>query len=413
MNYEILSITLGTAAFFIIIVLFSLYKISDGMKKFLNDNLNEVLISSAEYIGENIETLDKTVLDRTQALQQENELLRSEIIEKLDAITMSSSIKDVLQNFKSDIENTFNQLLSKINEIKIYGPISSENPPESFNPDLNTIKDEIKNLVAAVENVNNNFKDQSDIIKKSASYIGQKINHFTEAINSKPNTVTGTSIEINWQELKDILQQTLPEEIVNEILSQDTIKNLDSAIKEFIKTIENNTKIFNKAAKDHETTMANVTGTVQKVLTNGTEDMKNKINETNNALKSIITTSMEQINSNYAENIKSIFQAMADNLAAIKRQLASEAPVIDTQNNTAAKTSPNKKTAGKKEELASLWRDYKAYFKDDEEKAEYIMSRITGKDRSSDYTAEDIKLLRESLDKLKTGQHIEYKVNVA
>jgi len=234
LNYEILSITLGTAAFFIIIVLFSLYKISNGMKKFLNDNLNEVLIASAEYIGENIETLDKTVLDRTQALQQENELLRSEIIEKLDAITMSSNIENVLQNFKSDIENTLDQLLSKINEIKIYGPISSENPPESFNPDLNTIKDEIKNLVAAIENVNNNFKAQSDIIKKSASYIGQKINTLDknvldkidelkqefqklDKISASPNTAANSenvitnnadvSGQINFEELKNILQQ--------------------------------------------------------------------------------------------------------------------------------------------------------------------------------------------------------------
>ena len=386
MNYEILAITLGTAAFFIIIVLFSLWEISNGMKKFLNDNLNEVLIASAEYIGENIETLDKTVWARTQAIQQENELLRSEIIEKLAAITMSSNIKDVdvLQNFKNDIENTLSQLLQKINEIKVpSGQIPAEFP-------------DIKNLAAAIENVNNNFKAQSDIIKKSAAYIGKKINSLTEALNNKLGTVTRTSAEINWQELRDILQQTLPEEIVREILSQDTIQNLDSALKRFIKVIE-------EAANYHRTTMANVAGTVQNVLTQGTQDLQNQINETNNALKSITTYAMEQINSNYAENLQSIFQAMADNLASIKRQLAlaNEAPMIDVPNNPAA----NAPETISSEELNHLWHDYQAYFRDDE-RAKRIMRIITGKDRSNDYTNQDVQLLREHLDRLRAGQNL-------
>ena len=363
------------------------------MKKFLNDNLNEVLIASAEYIGENIETLDKTVWARTQAIQQENELLRSEIIEKLAAITMSSNIKDVdvLQNFKNDIENTLSQLLQKINEIKVpSGQIPAEFP-------------DIKNLAAAIENVDNHFNAQSDIIKKSAAYIGKKINSLTEALNNKLGTVTRTSAEINWQELRDILQQTLPEEIVREILSQDTIQNLDSALKRFIKVIE-------EAANYHRTTMANVAGTVQNVLTQGTQDLQNQINETNNALKSITTYAMEQINSNYAENLQSIFQAMADNLASIKRQLAlaNEAPMIDVPNNPAA----NAPETISSEELNHLWHDYQAYFRDDE-RAKRIMRIITGKDRSNDYTNQDVQLLRERLDQLRAGQNIEYNLNVA
>ncbi len=447
MNYEILSITLGTAAFFIIIVLFSLYKISNGMKKFLNDNLNEVLIASAEYIGENIETLDKTVLDRTQALQQENELLRSEIIEKLDAITMSSSIKDVLQNFKSDIENTFNQLLSKINEIKIYGSISSENPPESFNPDLNTIKDEIKNLVAAIENVNNNFKAQSDIIKKSASYIGQKINTLDknvldkidelkqefqklDKISASPNTAAnsenvitnnadslgqinfeelknilqqiqedtknildnltatttgggtsvteipdfsniknaidtqndlirraaghiggriealkqtvadksdniiasiqqnsaGTKINIDWDNLKDILQDTLPPAIANEILSNSAIQNFENNLNEFNTALHNAATNFNNAANAQQRLpqlLAELNGNVQGLLENGTHAIQSEINHIRDLVQNIgqnmnavTQNTLFQIDTEYRRNIEQVFNAMAQELAS-------------------------------------------------------------------------------------------------
>ena len=122
---------MGIAIFFMITVIAMLWKISNDIQEYVDDNLNEILIASAEYIGENIKALDK----RTQDIQS---LMQREIIPKLDninidtsgiTITNSPQVNEILTNIDTNVKKAAayigkniksldENILDKIEEIK-------------------------------------------------------------------------------------------------------------------------------------------------------------------------------------------------------------------------------------------------------------------------------------------------------
>ena len=99
---------MGIAIFFMITVIAMLWKISNDIQEYVDDNLNEILIASAEYIGENIKALDK----RTQDIQS---LMQREIIPKLDninidtsgiTITNSPQVNEILTNIDTNVKKS-------------------------------------------------------------------------------------------------------------------------------------------------------------------------------------------------------------------------------------------------------------------------------------------------------------------
>jgi len=350
------------------------------MKDFINDNLKEVLILSAEYIGEKIQSLDK----RTLTIQS---LIQREIIPKLGNISHGTSeitlnndwneLRNILQEFRNDIKNSLanlnindnirdaannlgvrieklEKLLEKSDEIKqelqkisSAAPVTVEGTPAAISLDVGELKTILQQIHENIQNIENILAQPSENpnesqnailteintnIKRVANYLGKRIENKSDEIKQELQNLgqvnnPGAEINVDWNELRNILQETLPAEIAKEILSDTSIKNFEQNLNEFNTALTNAANNINNTAnaqKQLPELLANLTGTVQSVIVNGTHDIQSEINHIRELLQNIgpklnqITqNTLAKIDNEYRHNIEAVFNAMAQELASV------------------------------------------------------------------------------------------------
>ena len=231
-------------------------------------------------------------------------------------ISTREELKTILQQIQNDVEN----ILAKLPE-----NLTSDETPASTGPqDFKKIEIAINSQSVLLTNIDND-------VKRAANYVGRKISDKADEIRQaiqNLNLENNNTAEINvdWNELRNILQDTLPVEIANEILSQSSIQNFEARLNEFNSALQNATANLNNAANAQQELpqiLANLTGNIQNVLESGTRNIESGINhirkllgDASQNLEGITQNTLAKIDNEYRNNIEQIFQAMAEELAS-------------------------------------------------------------------------------------------------
>ena len=292
-------------------------------------NIDTNVKKAAAYIGKNIKSLDENILDKIEEIKQE--------VKNLDKLTINSTtpadsantintdtseistreeLKTILQQIQNDVEN----ILAKLPE-----NLTSDETPASTEPqDFKKIEIAINSQNVLLTNIDND-------VKRAANYVGRKVSDKADEIRQAIQNLdlennNATAINIDWNELRNILQDTLPVEIANEILSQSSIQNFEARLNEFNSALQNASANLNNAANAQQELpqiLANLTGNIQSVLESGTRDIENEINHIRKLLgdaaqnlEGITQNTLAKIDNEYRNNIEQIFQAMAEELAS-------------------------------------------------------------------------------------------------
>ena len=104
MNLQVVSI--AALVVFLLVFMVFMWEIYSGIRQSLKDNVEEVLIVSGEYIGEQIRAAEHSMTERMNILQSENKSLRQEMNELLDAMSKNAETLQTttLKNFEAEVK---------------------------------------------------------------------------------------------------------------------------------------------------------------------------------------------------------------------------------------------------------------------------------------------------------------------
>ena len=174
-----------TAALVILLVVLLIMIISmlyNEMKEFLSDNVTNAVIDSAEAIVKQLGTLQDSMTDTMNTLQNENKILRKDITAQLEAIT------SIINDANEKAELGVNSIVKELNYIvptlrdemnKMLAELSKN--AESFQKTtLQNLEAEVKKFIhvldTSCENLNKAAQDQSNLLASVAGTVQGVLN---------------------------------------------------------------------------------------------------------------------------------------------------------------------------------------------------------------------------------------------
>ena len=188
MDLQILSAAVLIA--FMLVFMLMMWKIYKGMKKFLSDNIEEALLVSGEYIGEQIQSVERSVQERMSVIENSNYALREEITRKLEAI--EAALNEANEKAETGLEGIVKELNYIIPSIrdemnKLLDALSKN--LDSFQK--GTVKNpesEIKKLIQVIdtscENLGKSSQEQRKLLASMAGTIQSALTNGEKDIQS-------------------------------------------------------------------------------------------------------------------------------------------------------------------------------------------------------------------------------------
>jgi phage-related protein len=166
MDLQVLSALVLIA--FMCIFLLMMWKVYKGMKLFLKENIEEALLVSGEYIGEQIQGIDRSMRERMNVIEKSNYALREEITRKLEAIASTlSEANDKAETGINSIVKELNYIIPSIRDeiTKLLDSISTN--IDSFQKGtIKNLESEIKRLIQVIDTSCENLEKSSDEQRK-------------------------------------------------------------------------------------------------------------------------------------------------------------------------------------------------------------------------------------------------------
>lgn len=151
MDLQVLSAVIFIAS--MLIFLLMMRSIHKGMKRFLSENIEEALLVSGEYIGEQIQTAERSTKERMNTLEKSNYALREEITRRLEAIASTlSEANDKAGTGINSIVKELNYIIPSIRDemTKLLDSLSKN--IDSFQKGtIKALESEIKRLIHVID----------------------------------------------------------------------------------------------------------------------------------------------------------------------------------------------------------------------------------------------------------------------
>lgn len=149
-------------------MIFMMWKIYKGMKKFLSDNIEEALLVSGEYIGEQIQSVEHSVQKKMSVIENSNYVLREEITRKLEAIALTlNEANEKAETGLEGIVKELNYIIPSIrDEMKNLLDALSKNLDSFQKGTIKNLEAEIKKLTQVIDASCENLEKSSDEQRK-------------------------------------------------------------------------------------------------------------------------------------------------------------------------------------------------------------------------------------------------------
>ena len=247
----------GIVIVFMVIFLVMMWMIYSGMKKFLSDNIEEALIVSGDYIGDRVKDLHSTMTGRMNALENENRTLRAEISRRLD--DLSSIISDADDKSGHDISRITNDMNTLLETLS--------GNAESLRNENETLRREITQRLDAISAIiteanNNSTAGAGSIVKELNAIVPDlrnEINKLLKTLSENAEAFQESSIKNFEDEIKEFIKT------INE-MCEGIRKSADEQNKKFTEMIGKIQSVMNKGTKDLQSEFKGTHSALQSII---------------------------------------------------------------------------------------------------------------------------------------------------
>lgn len=358
---------------FMAIFLVAFWFMLAGIKKFLTDEIKETLIVTGEDTSEKIQLLEKSVLNKLEAIQKKNHAFQNfqqEITQEI--ITNLEKIFTQISQASQKTENNINNVLTSLNSLNtVSSNTVSTNIPENLVKEIQNIADtliKVNTQINSLRKENNNYAkiivDKIKNINLTSSNVPQALpdqnNNNINALLGNINSAISTADNNMRNDIAKVLEKLINIDSIVSLMddklifANSSIQNLDNInsalenINSGISTANDKNTNIEKVLDTLNNEISNLKIEIQKLSPSITTSLSASINDFDDKLKKFtgimqessdnlgkmsedistvlgtvqgvlnnIQNDFSQIPNKLENNIQIVFKAMADNLNSI------------------------------------------------------------------------------------------------
>lgn len=299
---------------FMAIFLVAFWFMLAGIKKFLTDEIKETLIVTGEDTSEKIQLLEKSVLNKLEAIQKKNHAFQNfqqEITQEI--ITNLEKIFTQISQASQKTENNINNVLTSLNSLNtVSSNTVSTNIPENLVKEIQNIADtliKVNTQINSLRKENNNYAkiivDKIKNINLTSSNVPQALtaqNNNINALLGNINSAISTADNNMRNDIAKVLEKLINIDSIVSLMddklifANSSIQNLDNInsalenINSGISTANDKNTNIEKVLDTLNNEFSNLKIEIQKLSPSITTSLSASINDFDNKINNFITT---------------------------------------------------------------------------------------------------------------------------